>query len=1020
MRRGWKRDIAKLLAVSMIFVNMPVYGAASAREIGGFCEHHRSHTEDCGYTEGTAGTPCSHERTEDCYALVTECVHKHTAGCYPEESGSEDTATPSEADKDEPTECGHACSEESRCIIKELDCQHEHKVNGGESDREDGLGRSKDCGYSPAEPGTPCTYVCEICYPQDGDRPGSTKPEDEKVSTPSDALEMSPEQMKAMKNVLAVENPVASVTIDGVETEYASLREAIENADGKTATVTLLRTANRYSEAYVNNGNITLQLNGFSFPGLLGINGGTVTITGSGTINKICILLNGSVTIKGGIVNKLTNLGSGTVAYEPSSISLNQSALSLNIGKASGLTVTVTPNISVPGFGYTWTSSDPSVATVAGNSATATVTAKKAGTATITVTAGDKTATCTVTVTEPQSSTVGVSITGTSVTENNGTYSAVYGSSVTVTADIAEASANAKTRTAVKNTVDFYLGSIADGNKLNKDSIAVTNNKAAIQLPLTGEKWNAGKTYTIHADFSGSDTLKQSSGSAKLTVTPAAINGTVSITGNAVPGNTLTANYTPPSGATVSYQWKRDSKNITGATGETYVVTDGDVGKKITVIVTASDVNHTGLLTSNSVTANKAEQEKPARGEGYTINFNAEMITAKEGYELAESQNSPTGQVTLTATPGTDVCVRKAETAAHEPSGWTSVDVPARPAAPSGVGKVDEAFRGGNGKLTGVTAAMQYRLEGATTWTDCENVQNGEVSLAPGTYKVRLKATTSAFASAETSSLKINAGAARTYTLELTAPVFVSVKVGYAQPAAKNLVIKGTGNSDTTVTGVTLSGDNANAFVLNKTDGTTITAGSTDSATYTIRPAAGLSDGIYTAVVTAAYDNGGTEAAATAKVTFIVQAEQLAGGSSSGGSSGNPVYLSSNGTWHMDQTGWWFEKTGGGYPADTWYACVWNNEKHWYHFNTAGYLDSGWFTDKDGNTYFLHDLHDGRFGHMYAGWHWIGGRCYYFNAVSGFGGLPYGALLRDQTTPDGYTVDGQGQWTADGTVQEKW
>lgn len=57
------------------------------------CEHHPQHDEDCGYTEGTAGTPCTYEHTEDCYTFVTDCVHEHTAECYPAESVSENTAT---------------------------------------------------------------------------------------------------------------------------------------------------------------------------------------------------------------------------------------------------------------------------------------------------------------------------------------------------------------------------------------------------------------------------------------------------------------------------------------------------------------------------------------------------------------------------------------------------------------------------------------------------------------------------------------------------------------------------------------------------------------------------------------------------------------------------------------------------------------------------------------------------------------------------------------------------------------
>ena len=120
---------------------------------GGLCEHHPEHTTDCGYTEVTEGTPCNHEHNEDCYTLVAECVHEHTEDCYPAESVSDNTDAQSDAEEQEPTACTHECSEESGCITEALDCHHEH---------------DSECGYTEEVPGTPCTFVCEICNPQDG------------------------------------------------------------------------------------------------------------------------------------------------------------------------------------------------------------------------------------------------------------------------------------------------------------------------------------------------------------------------------------------------------------------------------------------------------------------------------------------------------------------------------------------------------------------------------------------------------------------------------------------------------------------------------------------------------------------------------------------------------------------------------------------------------------------------------------------------------------------------------------
>lgn len=154
----WKRPAAFLLAAAMIFTMPGV--PASAVEAGvsavhtGLCKHHPEHTEDCGYTEGTEGAACKHEHTEDCYTLVEKCIHKHDESCYPvlEGSVSENTATSSEVEEVQPTECTHKCSEESGCITKKLSCPHEH---------------DESCGYIPATEGTPCGYICEQCNSQD-------------------------------------------------------------------------------------------------------------------------------------------------------------------------------------------------------------------------------------------------------------------------------------------------------------------------------------------------------------------------------------------------------------------------------------------------------------------------------------------------------------------------------------------------------------------------------------------------------------------------------------------------------------------------------------------------------------------------------------------------------------------------------------------------------------------------------------------------------------------------------------
>lgn len=90
----------------------------------------------------------------------------------------------------------------------------------------------------------------------------------------------------------------------------------------------------------------------------------------------------------------------------PTSVALNKTTLTLDIGKTSNLRATVYPS-NASNKKCTWSSSNTSVATVDGNGK---VTAKASGTATITVkTSNGKTATCKVTVNLPAPQITGLS-----------------------------------------------------------------------------------------------------------------------------------------------------------------------------------------------------------------------------------------------------------------------------------------------------------------------------------------------------------------------------------------------------------------------------------------------------------------------------------------------------------------------------------------------------------------------------------------------------------------------------------
>ena len=176
----------------------------------------------------------------------------------------------------------------------------------------------------------------------------------------------------------------------------------------------------------------------------------------------------------------------------------------------------------------------------------------------------------------------------------------------------------------------------------------------------------------------------------------------------------------------------------------------------------------------------------------------------------------------------------------------------------------------------------------------------------------------------------------------------------------------------------------------------------------------GLTGGTTYTFVLRAYNEAGPSGSRTVSLTVPEVAHEpekepdhpeSAGVSGSGGSVSGPIGVyyedgrhipgnPQNGTWRQDDKGWWFELYDGSWPKACWYQCWWNGEIHWYHFNAEGYADGGWFTDTDGNIYYLHPYHDGDFGYMYTGDHVIDGTAYSFSKGREQDGLPEGALKR--------------------------
>ena len=150
------------------------------------------------------------------------------------------------------------------------------------------------------------------------------------------------------------------------------------------------------------------------------------------------------------------------------------------------------------------------------------------------------------------------------------------------------------------------------------------------------------------------------------------------------------------------------------------------------------------------------------------------------------------------------------------------------------------------------------------------------------------------------------------------------------------------------------------------------------------------------------------------------------GGSSGGGSGSFKVSSSltgqvlgvdrslSGGQWVQDEKGWWYKRADGSYPKNSWGYEAYNGKSYWYYFLDSGYMATGWI-EVNGSKYYLFPNSDGWKGRMLTGWQWIDGNCYYLDTK----GQNEGALYRNTTTPDGFTVDSEGRWVVNGAVQKK-
>ena len=281
-----------------------------------------------------------------------------------------------------------------------------------------------------------------------------------------------------------------------------------------------------------------------------------------------------------------------------------------------------------------------------------------------------------------------------------------------------------------------------------------------------------GKTITVvagYTDLRGTAETKTSSATSAVANVNDLPTGAVTITGTVSQGQTLTAGNTLADAdglGTISYQWQANGAAITGATANTYTLTQAQVGKTITVVAKYTDALGTAESKTSSATS-----------------------------AVANVNDLPTGTVSITGT------ARQGQTLT---AGNTLADV-------DGLGSISYQWRANGAAITGASART-YTLTQAEV---------GKTITVLAAYTDQLGAAESKASSATSAVANINDLPTGAVTITGTATQGQTLTVGNTLADADGL---GTISYQWRANGAAIAGATANSYTLTQAQvGKTIT-----------------------------------------------------------------------------------------------------------------------------------------------------------------------------------------------------
>lgn len=180
---------------------------------------------------------------------------------------------------------------------------------------------------------------------------------------------------------------------------------------------------------------------------------------------------------------------------------------------------------------------------------------------------------------------------------------------------------------------------------------------------------------------------------------------------------------------------------------QTLEVNKGDLIRFEVIMKATTTYGHDQSWTNNIEYVDPVKETTPT----IEIDYENEKLTgfSDGSYTIGGATVTlESGELAVDSYMGTTIeIVKKGNGTTTIDSEEQSLQIPTRPTAPS-VSAIDETSVGANdGKITGVTDAMEYKLSSAQEWMTVGSGLTELTNLAPGSYNVRYKATSSSFVS---------------------------------------------------------------------------------------------------------------------------------------------------------------------------------------------------------------------------------------------------------------------------------